>query len=144
MAMQKPHEFVLDQVRRKWSCERSKGFFQRLIELGEVKAVAIDILEKENFVDKKKFRKGKILNRWRYDDTGLQYIPENTDIDLHRMECCAYCLNREKKRLLIDWTNISAYKSTKKEIHYFRHGALYEIVESNGIEDFKVIGIWME
>jgi hypothetical protein len=144
MAMQKPHEFVLNEVKRRWSYERSKGFFTKLIELGEIKAVAIVILEKENFVDKRKFRKGKILNRWRYDDTGLQYIPKNEDVDQNRVEYCAYCINRKKKRLLIEWTNISTMDSSKKDIHYFCNGTFYEIVESNGIEDFKVIRVWIE
>ncbi len=142
--MQKPHEFVLDQVRRKWSYERSKGFFRRLIELGEVKAVAIDILETEYFEDRKEFRRGEILNRWRYDDSGLQYIPENTDIDGYKVECCAYCINREQRRFLIEWTSISKSDSRGKDIHYHSHGASFEIVESNGVEDFKMIGGWME
>jgi hypothetical protein len=120
MAMQKPHEFVLDQVQRKWSGERSKGFFTKLIELGEVKAIAIDILETENFDEEHMFCTGEILNRWRYDDTGLRYIPKNENVDQNIVEYCEY------------------------NIHYFSHGELYEIVESNGVEDFKVIGIFIE
>jgi hypothetical protein len=144
MAMQKPHEFVLDQIRRKWSGERSKGFFTKLLELGEVKAVAIDILETESLDEKHMFCTGEILNRWRYDDSGLQYIPKNEDVDQNIVEYCSYCIKRKKKRLLIVWTDISTINSTKKDIHYFSHGEFYEIVEREGVEDFKVIGIWIE
>ena len=112
--------------------------------MGEIKAVAIDILEKENIDEKHMFCTGETLNRWRYDDTGLQYIPKNEDVDQNIVEYCAYCINRTKKRLLIEWTNISTMGSTKKDVHYFCNGTFYEIIENNGIEDFEVIGVWIE
>jgi hypothetical protein len=143
MAMQKPHEFVFNQVQCKWACERSKGFFTKLIELGEIKAVAIDIIETERFDERRKLCTGEILNRWRYDDTGLRYIPKHTDIDSHKVEYCKYCINKEQKKLMVVWIDISKIESRGKDIHYSRHGASFEIVESNGVEDFKVISVWM-
>ena len=142
--MQKPHEFVLDQVQRKWSCKRSKGFFTKLLELGEIKAVAIDIMETEGFDEKHKLCTGEILNRWKYDDSGLQYIPKDSVLESKRVEYCKYCINKEQKKLMIVWIDISNIESRGKDIHYSRHGASFEIVESNGVEDFKVIGVWME
>ncbi len=65
---------------------------------------------------------------------GLQYIPKDEDVDQNIVEYCSYCINRKKKRLLIEWSNISTIDSSKKDIHYFHHGALYEIVERNGVD----------
>jgi len=142
--MQRPHEFVFNEVQRKWSYERSKGFFRRLIEFGAIKAVAIDIIETESIDERRAFCTGEILNTWRYDDTGLKLIPKNTEIDNYKVEHCEYCFDKEKKVLLIVWANILPSASSRKHIHYFHNGTLYEIVENDGVEEFKVDRVWME
>ena len=142
--MQKPHEMVLKEVRSRWSCYRNKSFFQRIIEFGQIKIAAIDIVETATFDEKYKFFTGETLNKWRYDDTGLHFIPKNAELDSHRVEYCKYCIDKEKRRLAIGWANILPSASSGKKIYYFGSGVVYEIAEDNGIEEFKVIRVWME
>ncbi len=141
--MQKPHEFVLNEVQCRWSYKHPKGFFRRLLAFGTM-AVAIDIIEIESIDDEEKRCAGEILNRWKYDDAGLQIVPEKIDIYQYKVERYWYCFDREKKRLLVVRARFLPRVSLKKEVQYYHSGRLYEIVENDGIEEFKVIGFWMD
>ena len=79
--MQRPHILVFNEVQRQWSSHRLKGFFQWLIELGEIKPVAIDIIQTEDYDKKYKMCTGKTLNRWRYDEKGFRFMPLNEEIE---------------------------------------------------------------
>ncbi len=74
--MHRPHEFVLNEVQCRWSYVHPKGFFKRLLKFGEM-VVAIDIIETESLDEEEKCCTGEILNKWRYDDKGLQILPED-------------------------------------------------------------------
>ena len=143
--MQKPHEFVLNKVQYKWSYESSKGFWGRLFAFG-ANPVAIDIIETESLDEEEKCCTGEILNKWRYDDKGLQILPEDMDMYQYqyKVEKCWYCLDRENKRLVITWAYLRSYGSNRNNSHYFHDGFLFEIIEKDGIEKFKGIGCWIE
>jgi hypothetical protein len=142
--MQKPNEFVFNEVQKKWSYERSKGFFRKLIGFGQIKAVAIDIFERESIDEKRGFCTGKVLNAWRYDDAGLRLIPKDTKIDSYKVEHCEYCFDEEKKKLMVTWANILSGGSNRKHIHYFHDGVAYDIVEKDGVEELNVVNAWIE
>ena len=142
--MQRPHILVYNEVQRQWSSHRLKGFFQWLIELGEMKPAAIDIIRTEDYDKKYKMCTGKTLNRWIYDKKGFRFIPPNEEIGKKNVETCTFCIDKDQKRLLIVWTNILTSASSRKNIHYFHTGTLYELVIKDGIEDYDIIGCWIE
>ncbi len=143
--MQKPHEFVLNEVQCRWSYERSKGFFRRLLDFG-ANPIAIDIIETESLDEKEAICTGEILNKWRQEETGLRVLSEYADMSYnqYKVEKCWYCIDREKKRVVITWANLLPGPSSRKGVHHFHNGTLYEIIENNGIEEFKAIGFCME
>jgi len=142
--MPHPHKLVLDRVRKKWASERSKGFFRKLLELGEIKPVAIEIVQTDSLDERTKLCTGETLNRWRYDDAGLQLLPLNADTSKQKLGYCYYCIDKEKKKLAIVWANILPIASRRKKIHYFHTGEVYEIIERDGVEDYKPISCWIE
>ncbi len=90
---------------------------------------------------------GDILNKWRYEETGLRVLSEYADMSYnqYKVEKCWYCIDREKKRLRVTWANFLPNASSyRKDVHHFHDSTLYEIIENNGIEEFKAIGFWME
>jgi len=142
--MKKPHEFVFDKVQRKWANKRSKGFWQKLLELGEIKPVAIEIVQTDSLDERTKLCTGETLNRWIYDNTGLQLLPPNADTSEQVLEYCYYCIDKDKNKLAIVWANIQTIASRRKKIHYFHTGSIYAITECNGVEDYELIGTWIE
>ena len=141
--MQKPHKLVLDKVQKKWLSKRPKGFWSRLLELGEIKPVAIEIVQTASVDKGFKFCTGETLNRWRYNDAGLQLLPSNADTGEWKLEYCYYCIDKEKKKLAIVWANILSI-AWRRKIHYFHDGVVYEIIERNGVEEYKRISCWIE
>lgn len=142
--MQRPHILVCHEVQRQWSSHRLKGFWQWLIELGEIKPAVVDIIQTKDYDKKYKMCTGDTINRWRYDKNGFQSVPVDEHIKDKVIGICEFCIDSEKKRLLIVWANILGSASSRKKIQYFHTGTLYEMVMNNGIEDYDIISTWIE
>jgi len=142
--IKRPHKIVLDAVSRNWSYKYYKGFWQKLFELGEIKPVGIEIVQTDTLDERTNLCTGKTLNRWRYDDKGLQVIPLNTDTAGQLLDHCSYCIDKDKRKLAIVWENIFPGKSSRKNIHYINRGEVYQIVECDGVQDFELISCWIE
>jgi len=61
-----------------------------------------------------------------------------------KLEYCCYFVDKEKKRLVVVWTNILPMASTRKKIYYFHDGVVYKIDIDNGVENYELINTWME
>jgi len=114
-SVEKPHRLVLDEVQKRWSSERSKGFLRKLVEVGGIKPVAIEILETESLYSGFKYCTGKTLRRWRYDDAGLRLLPPTADTHEEKVEYVYYSIDKVRKRLGIVWANIlsSSHRSRR-------------------------------
>lgn len=140
-----PHKLVLDWVQKKWSSERNKGFWLKFFELGQIKPVAIEIIQTASWDERNHMCTGEKLNRWKYDDVGLQLLATNkAEEGKQKVNYCYYCVDKDKKRLGVVWENILPMASNRKKIHYFQTGEVYEIVENDGVEEYKPISCWME
>jgi hypothetical protein len=142
-----PHKLVLDRVQKKWSSNHSKGVLAKFIEFIIIRPIAIEIVQTESIDDEGfKFCRGETLNRWRYNDSGLQLLPQNkAEEGEHKVDYCYYCLDKEKKKLAILWSSMfsGAFRGSKIKYPY-HHGEVYEIIERNGVEDYNLISCWME
>lgn len=139
-----PHILVLNEVRMRWTNLHAKSFFQRLIELGEVKPDAIDIIQTDDYDRKCKICIGEKINRWIYDEKGCHCVPLDESIEDKIFETCTFCIDKEQKKLLVVWANILSSASSRKKIHYFHTGTHYELTIKNGIEDFEITSSWIE
>jgi hypothetical protein len=143
--MQKPNKLVLDKVQKRWSYRRSKGVLTKLINFIIIKPVAIEIVQTASVDEGFKFCTGETLNRWRYNDSGLQLLSNNVGAEEKKLDYCYYCLDKEKKKLAIVWANMFSGALRGSRIkHPYHHGEVYEIIEHNGVEEYKRISCWME
>lgn len=142
--MHEPHEIVLKAIQKKWEYNRSKSFVTKLLELGEIKATATIILQTEYFDEIQRRCSGKILHRWKYDYSGLHNLSEDIDVSQQKVDYCCYCIDKEQKRIVVQWDTILPSASTRKHLHYFDYGAIYEIVRDKDVDVFKVIRTWIE
>lgn len=141
--MQLPHKIILEAVQQRWASKQAKGFFTKLFELGEIKALSIIVVQTETYDEKTRMCSDEIINRWKYDHSGLQPLSVNIDLSREQADYCYYCIDEEKKRIIMNWETIFPCASTRKHLHYNSFGAIYEIVEEEGVEVFKVIRTWI-
>ena len=142
--MPKPHEMVLLEVRRRWASERYKGIIRWLLELGQIKPLAIIIKQAESYNEESRSLSRNIINQWRYDNAGLHILSNDINVDNEQVDYCHYYIDNDKKRLVIDWSNIFPGNSSRKSLSYHHHGSVYRIIKTNGIDDFELISCWME
>ncbi|MDO8335745.1 MAG: hypothetical protein Q7T74_03115 [Candidatus Saccharibacteria bacterium] len=142
--LKKPHKLVLDRVQQRWSSRYSKSFLTKLTDFILIRPAAIEIVQTASDEKGFKFCTGETLNRWRYNDAGLQIPSPNTD-NKQKVEYCYYCIDQKKKKLAISWAKMfSGALRGSKTINYFHDGTVYEIVERNGVEEYNLISCWME
>jgi len=139
----KPHELVLIEVRRRWACERYKGLLRRLIEMGRIHPKAIIITQTNSYDEKDRICSGETLHRWRYDNAGLQLLSQEEESQ-QSVDYCYYCIDKDKRKLVIDWSVIFQPGSSRKNIRYHQYGTVYEITKNDGIDDFELVSTWME
>lgn len=142
--IKQPHILVCHEVQRQWSSHQYKSFWRWILELGEIKPRAIEVIQTSEYDNKHRMCTGDPINRWRYDRKGFQYKPAEEHIEEKIVEVCSFCIDKEQKRVLIVWSNILGSASSRKKMHYFGTGTLYEVVMKDGIEDYEVIGGWIE
>jgi hypothetical protein len=142
--LKKPLKIVFDDVQKRWASERPKNFLTRLIDVVIIKPRAIEIVQTASWDERSKFCTGETLNRWKYDDAGLQLLSPNADVGEWKLEYCWYCIDEKKKKLAIVWANIFSIATFRKKIHYFHNGEVYEIIERGGVEEYNLISYWME
>ena len=141
--MQMPHKLVLDEVQKRWSAIRPKCFLTRFIDIVVIKPAAIEIVQTTSDDEGFKFCTGETLNRWKYNDAGLQLLPPNADIGEWKLEYYYYCIDEKKKKLAISRA-IILFIAWRRKIHYFHNGKVYEIIERNGVKEYNLISSWME
>lgn len=139
-----PHIIVKKAVQQKWAQKRSRGIIEKILMHGRIKSVGIIIVQTESFDEKLKQCTGKVLNRWRYDDSGLHCLLEDVDVSNEKVDSCYYCIDKEKKQMMIEWLTIFSVESTRKKLNYNYCGAIYELFEEEGEEICKVIRTWMQ
>jgi len=140
-----PHKLAFEEVQKKWSSISSTGVLLKLIDFIIIRPLAVEIVQTESIDDDGfKFCRGAILNRWRYNDSGLQLLPNKADEGEQKVEYCYYCIDKENKRLAILWANMFSGALRGSKIKYFRNGEVYEITEHDGVEDYNLISCWME
>lgn len=142
--MIKLHILILNEVQQRWWYFRTRSILQKLMELGEIKPKAIDIIQTENYDERTNLCKGRTLNKWRYDNKGLRLLSPEEYSDQLIAEHCTFCIDKEKKRLIIEWAKIFPSDSSRKKIHYVHSGVTYELFDNDGIADFNTIGCWMD
>ena len=142
--IKQPHILVCHEVQRQWFSHRYKSFWRWILELGEIKPDAIKVVQTSDYDKKHKMCTGDIINKWRFDEKGFRPVPANEYIEKKIVETCEFCIDSEQKRLLIVWANILGSASSRRKIQYFHTGTLYEMVVNNGIEDYDIIGGWIE
>jgi hypothetical protein len=128
----------------RWSNLQQKSVFRRLIEFGEIKPVAIDIIQTDGYDKKCKICIGEKINRWVYDRKGCHCVPLDENNEGKILETCTFCIDKEQKKLLVVWANILSSASSRRRIHYFQTGTLYELTIKNGVEDYDITSSWIE
>lgn len=143
--MNKPPKLVLDEVQRRWPPKHSKGILTKLIDFIIIRPIAIEVVQTDSFDEKTNRCTGKTLNRWRYNDLGLQSLSDNADEEEQKLDYCYYCLDKEKKKLVIEWSSMfsGALKGSRIK-HPYNHGEIYEVIECNGVEEYRLIRCWIE
>ena len=142
--VKKPHKLVIDEVQKRWSSRYSKGVLSKLTNFIVIRPAAIEIVQTDHVDKGFKYCTGDTSNIWRYDDAGLQLLPPNADIGKQKVEYCYYCIDKEKKRIAILWTNMFSGALRGSKVQYFHDGSVYEINEKNGAEHYELISTWME
>ena len=139
-----PHKIVLETIEKSWEYKRSKRLLTKILEFGEIRAHADIIIEMEHYDEEHRRTTGRILNKWKYDKSGLQKIAVEEDYTGQQVDYCYYCFDRQKKLLVIDWFTIFPGNSTRKKLEYTGRGVTFEIIEKDGEEDYKIIRTWIE
>lgn len=139
-----PHKIVLETIEKSWEYGRSKGLLTKILELGEIRGCADIIIEMEQYDEELRQPTGKILNKWRYDESGLKHLSVEEEFTGQQVDYCYYCVDKQKKILAIDWLTIYPGNSTRKKLEYTGRGVIFEIIEKDGEEDYEIIRTWME
>lgn len=139
-----PHKIVLETIEKSWEYKRSKGLLKKILELGEIRGCADIIIEMEQYDEDLRQPTGKILNKWRYDESGLQHLSIDEEFTEQQVDYCYYCVDKQKKILVINWFTIYPGNSTRKKYEYTGRGVIFEINEKDGEEDYEIIRTWME
>jgi hypothetical protein len=142
-SVNKPHILFYNYVWRRWFDFRHRRLIEKIFHLGEVKPLGIEIIQKVG-LDERNRCTGETVNRWRYDDNGLQLLSSQPDTSKQIVDYCYFCINKDKGTLVITWATIFPDMSTRKNVHYHHHGEAYKIVEHDGIQDFELISSWIE
>jgi len=141
--IEEPHKYVLELVKNKWANECPKSFWRKLTSFIFINPTAIEITQTNTVDEDFKHCNGKKLRRWWYNDEGLRIIPLDSDTDKEILNHCRYCLDEEKKQFAIVWENIFSGSFKGSKIRYGVHGAIYKIVDDNGVEKYQPINVWI-